>query len=125
MGLRFRHFRQRFDPGVRMIFRRAVTLGARRYVIGEPVPKNTDERVLRRLWRSEKIELEEWTPAKREPARVKVEISREEKVAAAVKSMDRNNKALWTKGGKPRVEAIEKIVGFDITMAERDAAHAD
>ena len=29
----------------------------------------------------------------------------------------------WTKSGKPRVRSLEKILGFDITAAQRDSAH--
>ena len=43
-------------------------------------------------------------------------------IIAAIRKLDSTDAALWTKGGAPRVDAIEAVLGRDITMAERDAA---
>ena len=58
---------------------------------------------------------------------VEAEATREEQIVEGVKAMmaedpEKGQAALWTKAGKPEVKAIEKMVGFDITAAERDAA---
>lgn len=45
-------------------------------------------------------------------------------VAAIVTLTHRAQPTDWTQEGLPRVAAIEKLTGFDITEAERDAAYA-
>ena len=52
------------------------------------------------------------------------EKDREARIVAAIGGLDPADKALWTKGGKPTVKALEAALGFGITEAERDAAHA-
>jgi len=43
----------------------------------------------------------------------------------AINSLDETDTSLWgTKTGKPNVKAIEKVLGYDITAADRDAACA-
>lgn len=42
-----------------------------------------------------------------------------DKVIAAIKTLDENDKSLWTTTGVPRVESLEAILGFDITMQQR------
>lgn len=51
------------------------------------------------------------------------ETDRKALIVAAIGGLDPADKALWTKGGKPSVKALEKVLGLDITEAERDAAH--
>lgn len=50
------------------------------------------------------------------------EEGREAQIVGAVRGLDPNDKTLWTRGGSPKVEAIEATLGFDIDSAERDAA---
>ena len=45
-------------------------------------------------------------------------------IRAAIEALDPANPECWTKGGKPDVRALEKVLGFDITAPERDAAWA-
>lgn len=45
-------------------------------------------------------------------------------IRAAVETLDRNNPDLWTSGGKPKVEAVEAVLGYGITAADRDRALA-
>ncbi len=45
-------------------------------------------------------------------------------IAAAVGRVDPTDRSLWTRDGKPRVDAVEALLGRDITTAERDAAWA-
>ena len=53
------------------------------------------------------------------------QMERRRLIAAAIVSLDPGSDIAWTKSGKPRVEMIESIVGFDITMAERDQVWAE
>ncbi len=52
------------------------------------------------------------------------EEGREARIVSAVRGLDPDDKALWTRGGAPKVEAIETALGFDIDSAERDEAWA-
>ena len=62
---RWRYFRQRFDPTAQMVFRKKTTvLGADIYLAGEPVPEELPVRFLRKFWKSERIELRDYTPPK-------------------------------------------------------------
>ena len=45
-----------------------------------------------------------------------------EAIKGAIAQLDRENPEHFTKGGKPQVEAIEAVLGWNITAAERDAA---
>lgn len=50
------------------------------------------------------------------------ELSLSEKIRAAADQLDIDDESLFTNDGKPTVAAIEAILGFDITEAQRDAA---
>ena len=43
-------------------------------------------------------------------------------IMQAIRSLDRSDRSLWTRQGKPRVRAIESELGRDITAAQRDKA---
>ena len=45
-------------------------------------------------------------------------------IVAAIRSLDTDDRSLWTRSGKPRVSAVEDVLGRDITAAERDKAWA-
>lgn len=52
---------------------------------------------------------------------------RHAQILAAIRDLleadpDRADETVWTKAGKPEVRAIEELLGFDISAAERDAA---
>ncbi len=47
-----------------------------------------------------------------------------DEIADAVGRVDPTDRSLWTADGKPRVDAVEAILGRDINTAERDAAWA-
>lgn len=49
--------------------------------------------------------------------------ARLETIKAAIKSMDRSNPDLFTKDGTPKVPELEKITGWPVSAAERDAAY--
>ena len=57
-------------------------------------------------------------------ARASMPTTRMAKIEAVVRGLSGKDSSNWTDAGVPRVEAIEKRVGFDITAAERDAAWA-
>jgi len=46
-------------------------------------------------------------------------------IRAAADQLDIENEENFTASGKPQVTALEKILGYDITAAERDAAMAE
>jgi len=43
----------------------------------------------------------------------------------AIGKLDKDNAALWTTTGMPKVPAIADVTGWDVTSAERDAAWAE
>ena len=45
-------------------------------------------------------------------------------IRAAIEALDPDNPRHFTKGGKPDVRALEAVLGFEISAAERDEAHA-
>ncbi|SHN18244.1 hypothetical protein [Roseibium suaedae] len=45
-------------------------------------------------------------------------------ILAAMSDLDKDNEDHFTASGKPVVSALEKLLGYDITAAERDAALA-
>ena len=45
-----------------------------------------------------------------------------EDVLSAIRELPEGDKTVWTKDGQPKVAALEKIMGKDITSDERDAA---
>ena len=45
-------------------------------------------------------------------------------IVAAINRLDPVDKSAWTAGGKPQVAALEKIIGRDISAADRDTAWA-
>lgn len=45
-------------------------------------------------------------------------------IAEVIKDLDQDSEEHFTKSGAPIVSAIEKVLGYDITAAERDAAWA-
>ena len=50
------------------------------------------------------------------------EVNCDDPVTTAILSMDRNDKALWTRSGKPRTSVLRKILGRTIRSKERDDA---
>ena len=45
-----------------------------------------------------------------------------EEIVDAIGKLEDGNAEHWTKGGKPEVRALEAVLNYDITAAERDAA---
>ena len=45
-------------------------------------------------------------------------------VAAAIEELDPEDTSLWTAGGAPTVDALERVLGRDVSGAERDRAWA-
>lgn len=43
-------------------------------------------------------------------------------IHAAISRVDLDDKNAWTKNGGPKVSTLEKLLGYQITEAERDAA---
>jgi hypothetical protein len=46
-------------------------------------------------------------------------------IKEAIGSLDKDNAALWTGTGMPKVPAIAAVTGWDVTQAERDAVWAE
>lgn len=46
-------------------------------------------------------------------------------VKAAIAKLDKNNAALWTRDGRPNLDALSEAAGFRVTPAERDQALAE
>ena len=72
---------------------------------------------------SETMEL--WTEKPPEPERNKGPEDPEVRLAAiveAIGALDATDESLWTKGGQPTVEALEAVLTWDITAAERGEA---
>ena len=117
-----RHWKQRFDPAMRFVFRRATNYASRAYKPGDPIPEElaTHKGRLRRLWNARRIQLE-WCPNSQTGTRFPPEL-RHQKIIEAIGQLDPDNPELWTKSNppKPKVEAIEAILGFDISGLERD-----
>lgn len=64
------------------------------------------------------------TPA-RDPVTDSVQSVARQDVVDAIRTLrrdERDNPKAWTKDGQPQVKAIEKVMGKDITAADRDAA---
>ena len=119
---RWRHFRQRFDPTARMVFRRPTSAVGQRFAVGEPVPVEMDVRVLRKFWNSGRIELRDFTPPVRPT--LLTDDKRHELLVAAIGRLVVGEAEHWTSAGKPRVDALEEMVEFDVTSAQRDTAWA-
>ena len=115
-----RNWRQKFDPSTAMIFSRPVRVDQEVFEAGDPVPTTWPARYLRRLWDNEKIEMAEYEAPDR--PRLASGEDRPALIAGGIETLDANDIFLWTATGKPRVDALEKAVGFDITAAERNAA---
>lgn len=45
-------------------------------------------------------------------------------IKRAIRNLDRTDVSLWTDQGVPRVDAIEAVLGIEITKAQRDSAWA-
>lgn len=45
-----------------------------------------------------------------------------EQIKAAIASLDKNDKAIWTKDGRPNLDALEEHLGWRPAAAERDQA---
>ena len=114
---RRRHWKQRFDPDARFVFRRPCRLGTTDFAVFDPVPEGLDPRLLRKLWNANRIELEAFVA----PA---LPISREGRLVEAIAALDAKDSSHFTKTGLPRVEVLEERLGHDIAAAERDAAWA-
>ena len=55
--------------------------------------------------------------------------TRHDQIVAVIRDLidsdpEKADETLWTKSGKPDVKALEALLGFDISAAERDAAMA-
>ena len=46
-------------------------------------------------------------------------------IRRGVREVDTEDQSKWTKDGSPTVEALEAVLGFDISAEERDQAWAD
>ena len=47
-----------------------------------------------------------------------------EAIQAAIRELDAEDAALWTKDGRPQIVAIASVLGSAVTAAQRDAAWA-
>ena len=104
-----------------MVFRRPVTIGVTLYSVGEAVPDDVDVRKLRMWWNAQRIELAHFVP----PVGPKLAgpVDRAMMIRDAVEALDQGDATLFTQSGKPTVQAVELVLGFDITADERDEAY--
>jgi len=61
-------------------------------------------------------------PAPAEPAAAPAADPSIADIAAAINGLDKDNPEHYTKGGKPVVAALEAMLGYEITAAQRDQA---
>lgn len=50
---------------------------------------------------------------------------RQAAIVAAIATLDADNGDLWLKDGKPNADAINAVLGYTVTAAERNAAWAE
>ena len=131
--LRLRHWKQRFTPGARFIFRRRTKWGPRAYKPGDAVPEDLRNNVRRLhvMWDAGRIQLMYFpvlnvaTGRPVEEHRRTGEMAPAERLRAiveAIEGLDPNDESLFTKTGPPRVEVLEERLGYDITADERTKA---
>ena len=72
-------------------------------------------------WNAQRIELAHFVP----PVGPKLAgpVDRAMIIRDAVEALDPNDATLFTQSGKPTVQAVELVLGFDITADERDEAY--
>lgn len=51
--------------------------------------------------------------------------ARIEAVKVAIAGLDKDNKDIWSKDGRPKMNAVSEAAGFTVTAAERDQALAE
>ena len=61
-------------------------------------------------------------PVQTEQSKESKDSARLNEIHAAISIVDPDNESLWTKNGGPKVSTVEKLLGYQITEAERDAA---
>ena len=118
---RARHWKQRFDPGARFIFRQRGNWYGTTYEIGDPIPEQlqNDYRRLRRAWDQRRIELEVFEPISVPDGRPMSEVYGDvqqvsvEQAVEVIQGLDPEDVSLFTvKDGIPKVEAIENVLRF-------------
>ena len=65
------------------------------------------------------------TPPAPAPAAAPAPVDRNEQIAAAVKLLNPEDAAHWTKGGEPDLNTLTELLGFKVTRAEVVAAAPD
>lgn len=135
--VRLRHWKQRFKPTARFVFRRATNWDGTSYSPGDRVPDGITERRLRMLWDARRIQLMDFppidvatggkaiVPASGTSHRPRSKRKLLEAIVAAIGQLDPSNTKHWTGAGLPRVELLETILGYDISAAERNEAWAE
>ena len=119
--VRARHWKQRFQPGARYIFRKRGNWYGVTYEVGARIPQELqdDYRRLRRAWDTRLIELEIFDP-------VHVNSGQPITIAGAIAKLDEDDPTLWLADGRARVDAIEALLGLgNVSAAQRDAVYAE
>ena len=119
---RLRHWKQRFDPTARFVFRRATAWGGEAFKPGDIVPDSLAQntRRLRIMWDARRIALYKFPSV--DVATGQTVLSDVEQIARAIREMDTSDLSLYTSSGLPRVDALEAAVGKPITAAQRTEA---
>lgn len=61
-------------------------------------------------------------PVQTEQSTESQDSARLNEIHAAISRVDPEDESAWTKNGGPKVSTLEKLLGYQITEAERDAA---
>ena len=125
--VRLRHWKQRFTPGAAFVFRQASSWEGQVYNPGDVIPVSLANNVrrLRTMWDARRIQLQHFPELDIATGKPPLDPTSPEAVANAIAKLDRNNAALWTKGGElPRVDILSGMLGVDLDGDQRDAGQA-
>ena len=118
---RRRHWKERFDAAAPFLFTRGTSLSGKRYGIGEAVPPELSVRSLKKFWIAGRIVRADFVPPNVTTGLPPV-LSQHEQLVAATAELDPNDLSLYTGKGLPRVESLQAMVDFDVTVAARNQA---
>ena len=113
MARRRRHWRQRFDPALEMVFRRPCNLSIGQFKVGDAVPAELPVGLLRRFWNAHRIELAVYTPP---GAKAKASETFRKKVKQAIRELDPEDRALWNgTDGSPKAAVIQRALRSQVS----------
>ena len=115
-------WRARNTPGLGLVFRRAYRWAGKSYLPGTPAPEEMPERLKRKLFNRDYLRVRRIPDSVSAPRRAP---TLDERIEAAIGALDPEESSLWSRTGVPRVDAIERVLGEDISAAQRNAAWAE